>query len=111
MTLDPRILIPSTVWMELKFKRIDLRRLTHVVTLKPRVPYQTIYEPDRYVFMPFAQPIPQWRVDPNFFPGSYVLEAYDRIVDGESLFMWDIAGQDDWRAGEEIFADVCTAPR
>lgn len=109
------ILIPPTVWMELKCKRANLsdstRRRDEVVIHMPRAPYKTVYEPALYTFVPLAQPHPQWQVATNFIPGTYVMEAFDHEIGGASLFMWDIAGQEDYRPGEEIIADICTALR
>ena len=97
--------------MELKFKRVNGRGITKIVSYMPRVPCQTIYEPDRYVFVPISQPNPQWRVAQNVVPGSYVLEAFGSETGNESLFMWDLPHQTHFQHGEEIFADTCTAAR
>ena len=101
--------------MELKCKRPDTALSTlrgdALVVYRPRIPYATTYESDRYLFRPLRQPDPPWRVIQGFTPGTYVLEAFTALRSGDSLFMWDIDGQDEYRPGDEIFAGNCTVPR
>jgi hypothetical protein len=97
------------VWMELKCKRVGVYR-DELVCYRPRVPCMTVYGPERYIFKPLVQPQPRWIVPEGFIPGSHVLEAYDDRYGGESLFMWDLNGQEHYRPGQEIIPDVCTAP-
>jgi len=108
-------LVPPMVWMELKCKRPDKRdlnkRLHELVLHRPRCLYLTMYERQRYVFKPVHQPDPPWQIVGDFIPGSYVLEAFTAEEGGDSLYMWDLGGQEDFRPGEVIIPSVCTVPR
>ena len=112
-TSNRDLLVPPMVWMELKCKRLDETLTTRgrheIVAHIPRVPYRVDYEPERFVFTPLTQPDPPWRVVRGFIVGTYVLEAYTPA--DVSLIMWDVHGQENWHAGEEIIATTCTMPR
>ena len=114
-TTNALVLVPAIVWMELKCKRpntaLSTLRGDALVVYRPRIPYATHREDDSYLFRPLRQPDPVWQVVQGFTPGTYVLEAFTSNVEGDSLFMWDIDGQDAYRPGDEIFAGNCTVPR
>ena len=112
LSTNAGLLIPPLVYMELKCKVPDPRAVTsgrHAIVVFTRVPFKVVYEPDRYVFLPLAVPEPPWLVIPGFIVGSYVLEAYTPA--GESLIMWDLGGQEDYRPGDLITPDMCSMPR
>jgi hypothetical protein len=117
-TTNAHILVPQLVWMALQCKRpkeSDItRRRDEIVLFMPFVPYETIYEPDRYVFLPLTQPDPPWTIPRGFIVGSFVLEAFTKPPTQHgalSLFMWDIAGQNLWVEGETIVAGQVTVQR
>ena len=111
-TNNDGLLIPPMVFMELKCKVPDPTAVTtgrHRLVLYPWVPFRADHEGNRYVFRPLREPDPPWRVIPGFIVGSYVLEAYS--LTGESLVMWDVRGQENYRPGDVITPDVCTFKR
>jgi hypothetical protein len=112
-TSNVGIFIPPIIFMELKCKRPDPTAIVsgrhQLVIHTPRVPFKVDYEADRYVFTPLAEPQPPWQVVPGFIVGSYVLEAYTPT--GESLVMWDVGGQENYRPGDIISPAVCTMLR
>ena len=118
-TTNAGVLVPPMVWMMLMCKQPDPKAITtgrdRLVVYMPVVPYSTRYESDKYVFTPLTQPIPQWQILRDFIPGSYVLQAFDKdptfIQEAQSLFMWDIGGQDEFRAGDPISAGECSVMR
>ena len=111
---DPNMLVPPTLWIELKCKRPDPTAIVsgreQLVVHRPRVPYQTIYEADRWLFMPLTDADPPWVVIGGFTPGTYVLEGYTAPEGGESIFMWDL-NTERWVPGETIMQGRLEAPR
>ena len=109
------ILTPSVVWMELKCKRpkeSDItKRRDEIVLFRPRCPYRTLYLPDMLRFQPLTQPDPPWTIPRGFHVGSFVLEAFTQPEGGDSLWMWDIGGQENYREGETISAGECSVLR
>lgn len=121
-TTNDGILVPSIVWMQLVCKRpktTDItRRREEVVVHLPRVPYSTTYEPDRWVFQPLTQPSPPWQIAQGFIVGTYIVEAHATDLTpnsgpmvGESLLMWDLANQEQFRPGDIIHASPLQAAR
>ena len=115
---EPAILVPPTVWMGLRCETPDERDITKMtrttVLFMPPCPYKTHYETDRYIFTPIIQPDPAWVIPRNFIVGSFVLTAYNDwpLTPGAStIFEWDIAGQEDYRAGEVVAAGTCSVMR
>lgn len=111
-TTNAGLLIPPMVYVELKCKVPDPAAIVsgrHRLIVYSWIPFSVNHEPDRYVFVPLRQPDPPWRVIPGFIVGSYVLEAY--TLTGESLVMWDLNGQEDYRPGDVITPDICTFHR
>jgi hypothetical protein len=97
------------VYMELKCKVPDPAAVTigrHKLVVYPWIPFKVHDESDRYLFVPIKDPDPPWRVVPGFVVGSYVLEAYS--LTGQSLVMWDLRGQENYRPGDVICPDVCS---
>lgn len=111
---DPHMLVPPTTWVELKCKRPDPKALVRgrdqLVIHRPRVPFLTHYEDDRWVFTPLALPDPPWVVVGGFLPDTYVLESFTAAEGGESLFMWDL-NTGHWRPGETIGVGPLTVMR
>lgn len=114
-TSNETLLIPPTVWMQLMCKRPKdndvTRRRDEVVLHRPRCPYLTTYEADRWVFTPLSEPSPAWTIVRGFYVGSYVLEAFTAQYAGDSLLMWDLGGQERYRAGEILRPAIVTAMR
>ena len=106
------ILLPSVVWMELKCKRPDPSAIVsgrhQLVVHRPRVAYKTFREKSRYVLTPMGQPEPPWTVIRGFIEDTYVLEAYDLPLNGNSLLMWNLEGQRRWNAGDVVTPGTCT---
>jgi hypothetical protein len=108
---DTTLILPPVVWMELKCKRPDPRAIVkgreQIVVHRPRVPYKHEWENGVRVFTPLTMPDPPWLAVRDFVMDSYAMECYSLIEGGESFYMWDLAGQINLRAGEQIIPGIC----